>query len=48
MPFSVLDKGDVRFRPLLNTMDTVSSELHWEGVGVERNSAGVISPEDEE
>ncbi len=47
-PFSILDKGDVRFLPLLNTMDTVSSELHREGVGVERKSAGVISPEDEE
>ena len=47
-PFSILDKGDSRFRPLLNTMDTISSDLHREGIGAERKSAGVITPEDED
>ena len=45
--FSILDKGDSCFRPLLNTMDTISSDLHREGIGAERKSAGVITHEDE-
>ena len=46
-PFSILDKGDLRFRDLTKTLDTVSSSLHKEGIGVEKNSASVISMDDE-
>ena len=45
-PFSILDKGDLRFRDLTKTLDTVSSSLHKEGIGV-KNSASVISMDDE-
>ena len=43
-PFSVLDKGDYRFRALLKTLDSVSCELHKEGIGAVKNSAKVIDP----
>ena len=32
-PFSIFDKGDSRFRDLLNTVDSASSELYRKGVG---------------
>lgn len=47
-PFSVLDKADHRFRDLLKTLDTVSSELHKHGVGATKHSAEVIDPEHED
>ena len=47
-PFSVLDRSNHDFHPLLNTLDTVSSDLHREGVGVTKYSAQVILPEHEE
>ena len=46
-PFSVFDKKDPQFRDLLRTLDTVSSELHREGIGAQHKSAAVISYEDE-
>ena len=46
-PFSVVDKGDPRFRPLLKTLDSLSSELHRSGVGAIKNSAKVIEIEHE-
>ena len=47
VPFSDLDKSDVRFRSLMNTLDTVSSSLHKEGIRESKESAAVISPADE-
>ena len=32
-PFSVLDKSDARFRDLLHTVDTLTCNLHKEGLG---------------
>ena len=46
-PFSILDKSNVHFRDLLLTMDSVTSELHREGIGVSKKSAAVISFEHE-
>ena len=46
-PFSVVDKGDPRFCPLLKTLDSLSSELHHSGVGVAKNSAKVIESDHE-
>ena len=46
-PFSVLDKGDYRFRNLLKTLDSLSSELHSAGIGATKNSAKVIEVEHE-
>ena len=43
-PFSVLDKSDPRFRDLLKTLDSVSSELHRQGIGATKQSAKVIDP----
>ena len=48
VPFNFFDKGDQRFRELHLTLDTVSSELHRNGIGATRNSAQVISTQDEE
>lgn len=48
IPFSVLDKTDHRFRDLLKTLDSVSSDLHRQGVGASRNSAPVIDQKDED
>ena len=41
-PFSVFDKKDPQFRDLMRTLDTVSSELHREGIGAQHKSASVI------
>lgn len=46
-PFSVLDKSDGRFRPLLKTLNTLSCELHREGIGASKNSAKVVGSEHE-
>jgi len=46
-PFSVFDKKDPQFRDLMRTLDSVSSELHREGIGAQRKSASVITYEDE-
>ena len=40
--FSILDKSNPAFRELLLTLDTVTSDLHQEGVGVAKKSASVI------
>ena len=47
-PFSILDKSDHRFHELLLTLDTVTSDLHHEGIGVTKKSAEVISFKHEE
>ena len=46
-PFSVFDKKDPQFRDLMRTLDSVSGELHREGIGAQRKSASVITYEDE-
>ena len=46
-PFSVVDKGDPRFRPLLKTLDPLSSELHHSRVNLAKNSAKVIKSDHE-
>ena len=43
-PFSVLDKTNHRFRDLLKTLDSLSSDLHRQGVGAVKQSAKVIDP----
>ena len=47
-PFSALDKSDHRFRDLLKTLDSLSSELHSQGIGATKNSAEVIDPKHED
>ena len=44
----MLDKSDYRFRDLHRTLDTVSSDLHRQGIGATRKSAGIILPEEED
>lgn len=46
-PFSILDKGNPAFKELHLTLDRVTSDLHREGVGVNRKSAEVITIEHE-
>ena len=46
-PFSIFNKEDTRFRDLQLTLDSMSSELHKKGIGAARNSASVITEEDE-
>ena len=46
-PFLLLDRSDTRFRELHLTLDSVSSDLHRQGVGATRKSAAVISVKDE-
>ena len=46
--FAILDRGDVCFRVLHLTLDSVSSELHSVGIGVSRKSAPVISLKSED
>ena len=45
--FMLLDRSDHLFRELHLTLDTISSDLHRQGVGALRKSAAVISSEDE-
>ena len=40
--FSVFDKNDARFRNLLKTLDTISCDLHKQGIGATKNSAKII------
>ena len=47
-PFSIFDKADSRFHDLLNTIDSVSSELHKKGVGSQKKQSQVITREDED
>ncbi len=47
-PFSIFDKSNPAFRELQLTLDTVTSNLHREGLGVSKNSATVISSEHED
>ena len=46
-PFSVLDKHDIRFRELFNTLGLVSSSLHREGIGADKKSTPIIEVEHE-
>ena len=46
--FNFLDKTDSRFRDLRNTLDSVCSNLHAQGVGAQKKSANVVSAEDED
>ena len=46
-PFSILNKKDPLFQDLMKTLDTVSSDLHRQGVGATKNSAPVITIEHE-
>jgi len=41
--FSILDKGDPGFRELLLTLDSVTSNLHRQGIGARRKSAPIVS-----
>ena len=43
-----MDKTDPRFKELHNTMDSVFSQLHSEGVGASKKSAAVVSANDEQ
>ena len=43
----MFDKEDSRFHDLLNTVDSVSSELHRKGVGSQQKQSSVITREDE-
>ena len=47
-PFSVLDKSNPNFRDLLKTLDSVSSNLHRDGIGVYKDSANVITADHEQ
>ena len=47
-PFSILDKGDVQFKDLTKTLDTISSESHRQGIGAKKHSAEVITLEHED
>ena len=47
-PFSVVDKSDHRFRDLIKTLDSLSSDLHRQGVGAVKHSAKVIDPKHED
>ena len=42
VPFSILDKEHSRFCDLFNTTDTVSSELHKKGVGLQQKQGKVM------
>ena len=42
-----MDKCDAQFRPLLKTLESLSSELHRSGIGVAKNNAKVIEVEHE-
>ena len=46
-PFSVFDKKNLQFRDLMHTLNSVSSELHCEGIGAQHKSASLIIYEDE-
>ena len=46
--FSVVDKNDHRFHDLLKMLDSLSSELHRQGVGAIKHSAKVIDPKYED
>ena len=46
--FNFMDKGDIRFRDLHYTLDSLFSELHSKGIGASSKGAAVISFEDEE
>ena len=47
-PFSILDKSNPSFRELMLTLNSVTSELHRDGVGVSKKSAAVVTFEHEE
>ena len=42
-PFAILDKSDLSFRKLHLTLNSIGSEHHHTGVGVNKKSAQVIS-----
>ena len=41
--FNFLDKSDIRFHDLHQTLDCVCCDLHSKGVGADKKSASVIS-----
>ena len=45
--FSVLDKSNPSFCELMLTLDGVTSELHFDGVGVSKKSAAIVTFEHE-
>ena len=47
-PFSDVDKNDYRFRDLITTLDSLSSDLHRQGIGAVKRSAEVIDPQHED
>lgn len=47
VPYSVFDKKDLRFCDLMHTLDTISSDLHRQGIGAQRKHASVITLDDE-
>ena len=46
--FGILDKNDTRFLDLHQTLDTINSQLHREGIGVATKHASVLTIEDED
>jgi hypothetical protein len=48
VPFSFLDKNDLRFKDLHRTLDSICSDLHSRGIGADVRSALVISYEHED
>ena len=47
VPFNFIDKSNTRFLALHNTLDSLFSKLHADGVGAIKKSAPVITTEDE-
>ena len=43
----VLNKADSRFRELATTLDSISSDLHRQGIGAKKHSAPAIQLEHE-
>ncbi len=43
VPFSILNKTDQHFSDLQRTLDSITSDLHREGVGLAKKSATVIT-----
>ncbi|XP_011408773.1 PREDICTED: uncharacterized protein KIAA1958-like [Amphimedon queenslandica] len=46
--FGIFDKNDHRFTELRNTLDSVNSQLHRDGIGVSTNHAEVLTVQDED
>ena len=46
--FGILDKNDTHFLDLRQTLDTVNSQLHREGIGVATKHASVLTIENKD